>query len=84
MQILVLNIPIKPSKHNPMGEWTHLIRVHTREVKDIQEGTRLEPTYMVRDKEGGWGRVTADFAGELALTELFRDAEKSMPVPKST
>lgn len=84
MQILTLNVPLKPSALDPLGDHTHLIEVHTREEFPtcLPDPIRVGPNYFLRNRDGTWDNITDDFAAEVALKNIFNDAPKSGPTPK--
>jgi hypothetical protein len=81
MKIAVQNIEIPPSMPlNPLGEYTHLLRMSFLHEDEVQQGIRSPSIYLLYSrKDNTVGQVTEEGAAECCIAVAFKGAEMSKP-----
>lgn len=83
MKTLVQSIEIPPTMPmNPLGEYTHLLRLSFRHEDDENAGLRPPIIYCLYNrKDNTIGQITEAGVAEFTTAVAFKNAETSRPTP---
>lgn len=81
MKTIIQSIEIPPTKYmNPLGEYTHLIRLTFQHGDEEWQGVRAPIVYLLYcRKDNSLAQITEEAVAELCIAAAFKNAETSRP-----